>query len=162
MHGVPSGSGKHLSSPAKIAAVAADSGIPREYLVILRREIGSLQPKPVPLARFPGIDPALISKLAGAGLKTSKAYWEDRRTASDELFCLCDLVRVNGVGPVAAKTFYEAGYRSVSDVVGANAAVMLQKVCAVNATRQYYKMKLGVKDMQFCIDFASLLAEYAA
>lgn len=80
---------------------------------------------------------------------------------ADELFCLCDLVRINGVGPVAARAFYEAGYRSVFKVAIADAAVMLEKVSAVNEARHYYKGKLGQKDMQFCIDFAFLLNKYA-
>lgn len=96
--------------------------------MILKREIGSLEQKPVPLSGFPVIDPSLITKLGGAGLKTSKEYWETKQDLSDEQFCLCDLVRINGVGPVAARTFYEAGYRSVSDVAAADAAIMLKKV----------------------------------
>ena len=80
---------------------------------------------------------------------------------SDELFCLCDLVRINGVGPVAARAFYEAGYHSASEVAAAYAEDMLEKVSAVNETHHYYKAKLGIKDMQFCIDFALLLNKYA-
>ncbi|NLV50153.1 MAG: DUF4332 domain-containing protein [Clostridiales bacterium] len=152
---------KCLSTPAKIAYIAAVSGIPKEYLVILKREIGSLAQKPVPLSAFPGIDPSLAAKLSDAGLKTSKEYWETTQDLSDELFCFCDLVRINGVGPVAARAFYEAGYRSVTEVAAANAAVMLEKVSAVNEARCYYKAKLGHKDMQFCIDFALLLSKYA-
>ena len=61
------------------------------------------------------------------------------------------------MGAVAAKAFYEAGYKSVEDVANANAAEMLEKVCDINRIKQYYKAKLGLKDMQFCIDFALLL-----
>ncbi len=152
---------KALSTPAKIQAFTDDTGIPENYLVILKREIGSLEQKPVPLASFPGINPSQIETLNEAGLKTSKDYFEHSKVISDELFFLCDLVRINGVGPVAAKAFYEAGYRSVSDVARADAAVILEKVSAVNKIRRYYKAKLGLKDMQFCIDFASLLVEHA-
>lgn len=152
---------KSLSTPIKTADFEVVNGIPEEYLVILRREIGSLEQKPVPLLGFPGIDSSLATKLSGAGLKTSKEYWETKQDLSDELFCLCDLVRINGVGPVAAKAFYDAGYRSVSDVAAADAAIMLEKVSAVNEARHYYKAKLGQKDMQFCIDFALLLNKYA-
>ncbi len=94
-------------------------------------------------------------------MKTSKEYWVTKHDLSDELFCLCDLVRINGVGPVAAKAFYEAGYRSVSDVAASDATVMLEKVSTVNEAQHYFKAKLGQKDMQFCIDFAVLLNKYA-
>ena len=148
---------KSLSTPLKIAALSSESGIAEDYLVILKREIGSLDQKPVPLSAFPGIDSSLLAKLGGTGLKTSKDYWEQKQNTSDELFCLCDLVRINGVGPVAARAFYEAGYQSAHDVAAASAEDMLEKVSAVNEVSHYYKGKLGMKDMQFCIDFALLL-----
>ncbi len=148
---------KALSSPQKITAFAAESGIAEDYLVILKREMGSLEQKPVLLASFPDIDPSLVKALNQAGIKNSKDYWEQNSSVKDELFCLCDLVRINGVGPVAAKAFYEAGYCSVSDISGADAEVLLERVSAVNEIRHYYKAKLGIKDMQFCIDFAQLL-----
>lgn len=152
---------KNLSTPAKMSDIEVASGISEEYLVILKREIGSLEQKPVPLSGFPGIAPSLLAKLGVVGLKTSKDYWESKQDFSDELFCLCDLVRINGVGPIAARAFHEAGYRSASDVAAADAAVMLEKVSAVNEAQHYYKAKLGLKDMQFCIDFALLLNQYA-
>jgi hypothetical protein len=64
------------------------------------------------------------------------------------------------VGAVAAKAFYEAGYRSVAAVARADADVILEKISKVNKAKRYYKAQLGVKDMQFCIDFASLLIKY--
>lgn len=151
---------KQLSAPQKLAAFSAATGIPGEYLVLLKREIGGLEQKPVPIASFPGMDDAVVADLTAKGLKTSKECFESGLSGLDELSCLCDLVRINGVGPVAAKAFYEAGYRSVADVAGAEAAVMLERVSAVNAVKGYYKAKLGVTDMQFCIDFASLLIRY--
>lgn len=148
---------KSISSPQKIASFAAESGVPEDYLVILKREMGSLEQKPVSLASFPNIDDSLIKRLNEVGVKNSKDYWESNQSEMDELFGLCDLVRINGVGPVAAKAFYEAGYQSVSEVAEAEAADMLEKISAVNAVQHYYKAKLGLKDMQFCIDFAQLL-----
>ncbi len=148
---------KSLANPAKLAAFATENNISEEYLVILKREIGSLVQKPVPLTSFPGIDPSLIAELNDSGIKTSKDYFEKNPTSSNKIFSLCDLVRINGVGAIAAKVFYEAGYRSVSDVAGADAALMLEKVSKVNEAMHYYQARLGLKDMQFCIDFASFL-----
>jgi len=151
---------KGLSTPKKISSFVEESGISEEYLTILKREMNSLEQKPVLISSFPDIDSTLVSRLDEVGVRNSKDYWEQNRSESEELLCLCDLVRINGVGPIAAKVFYEAGYHSVSDVAEADAAVMLEKTSAVNESRQYYKAKLGLKDMQFCIDSASLLMKY--
>ena len=149
-----------LSTPKKIVSFAANNGLSDEYLTILRREIGSFEQKPVPLSDFPGIENSLILSLSSRGIKSSKNYWESNQEKSDELYCLCDLVRINGVGAVAAKVFYEAGYNSVFDVANADAVDMLKKVSEVNKAKQYYKAKLGLKDMQFCMDFALVLVNF--
>lgn len=151
---------KSLSTSARLEDFATTSSVPVEYLVILRREIGSMEQKPIPLSSLPGVDANLLTKLGEAGIKTTRDYWEKTQETSDELSCLCDLVRINGVGPSAARAFYEAGYRSVSEVAGADAIGMLECVSAVNSSRNYYKATLGSKDMQFCIDFALLLKKY--
>ena len=151
---------QRLSTPQKLASLAQATGISEEYLTILKREMGSLEQKPIPLTTFPGVDGALVSSLGERGILHSRDYFE-RGDQTGELFSLCDLARINGVGAVAARTFFEAGFASVQDVANANAADMLRRVSAVNAERQYYKANLGEKDMQFCIDFARLLIRYS-
>ncbi len=151
-----------LSSAQKIALLSERCAIPQEYLVILKRETGSLAQKPAALGDFPGIDAALVASLGAQNIKTSRDYWAQSAPGTDELFCLCDLVRINGVGAAAAKTFYEAGYQTVHDVAHADAKEMLARVTEVNNSKQYYKATLGVKDMQFCIDFALLIERYGS
>lgn len=152
---------KVLSSPNKLKLLATENDLSEEYLIILKREIGCFEQKPVPINNFPGIDDSLISLLNNNGIKTSKEYWESTLPKEKELYSLCDLVRINGVGPVAAKAFYEAGYTSVEDVANGNSHDMLNRVTLVNEKKEYYKAKLGVRDMQFCIDFAIMLNSFA-
>lgn len=152
---------KALSSPAKLAAFAQKALVQAEYLNILRRELGSMEQKPVPLSDFLGQDEARIKALNNQGIKSSKDYWE-KQLSKDELYCLCDLVRIGGVGAAAAKAFYEAGYVSAAGVALASAAEMLRRVTAVNEAKHYYNAVLGEKDMQFCIDSAKLLMAYGA
>ncbi len=152
---------KLLSSQQKLTSFATVTGISEAYLIILKREIGSLEQKPVAIASFPGLDGEVVSLLKIKGIVNSKEYYESEQHISDELFCLCDLVRINGVGAVAAKSLLEAGYQNVAEVAGADATIMLERMSKVNDLKGYYKAKLGVKDMQFCIDFASLLIKYS-
>ncbi|NCB05717.1 MAG: hypothetical protein EOM69_09380, partial [Clostridia bacterium] len=101
-----------LATPVKLASLAAKANIPEEYLVILRRELGSLAQKPVPLSDFPGCDEVQVRQLASVGIRNSRDYWEQCRKPEEALSALCDLVRINGVGAVAARAFYEAGFSS--------------------------------------------------
>lgn len=152
---------KSFSTPTRMANVVANTGITEEYLIILNREVSSLVQKPVLLSSFPNSDIKLLENLSAVGIKNSKDYWELKQDPSDDLFCLCDLVRINGIGPVAARAFFEAGYKSINDVAAADAANMLARVTIVTEIKCYYKAKLGQKDMQFCIDFVLLLQRYS-
>ena len=70
---------------------------------------------------------------------------------------MCNLVRINGIGPAAARTIYEGGYRSIDEIACAKSMELLERMNAVNADKQYYKAKLGEKDMQFVIDAANMI-----
>ncbi len=157
---------KALATSTKLKFFSENTNISEEYLTILRREIGSLEQKSVEMKSFPDIDNNLVEIFESQKLITSKDYFEnchledDNERRIDMLYCLCDLVRINGVGVAAARAFYEAGYRSAMDVANAKAEDMLVRVNAVNEVKQYYKARLGAKDMQFCIDFAILLTRF--
>ena len=68
--------------------------------------------------------------------------------------------RINGIGTQATKVFYEAGYKTIEDIANAAKEDMLEKITAVNDEKQYYKAKLGLKDMQFVIDYANLIEHF--
>lgn len=151
-----------LSKPDRLQVFSEAAGIPENYLVVLKRELGSLEQKPVLLSDFPGVDSDTVSKLEDSHIKTSKDFYEACLSGSfalDELYSLCQLVRINGIGPAAAKTLYESGYQCVQDIAGADAVEMLRRITEVNLDGKYYQAKLGLKDMQFIIDAACLLLE---
>lgn len=164
---------KILSSTKKRAAFAETSGVPDEYLNLLRREIGSLEPKAVNLSEFPEVAESDIAALTAAGIHTSRELFTRYTAHNDpeefaralgidaaaahELFCLCDMVRVNGAGPLWVRLLYEAGFESLRDIALADAADMLARTDAVNRQKQYYTLTLGIKDMRFCIDAANIL-----
>ncbi|PKM72926.1 MAG: hypothetical protein CVU91_07845 [Firmicutes bacterium HGW-Firmicutes-16] len=164
---------KALNTAAKLSSFSNRTGLSEEYLVILRREAGSLEPRSVALRDFPFMNGETHDILFRSNIKTSKDFYELFDTVEDvsriareksiskdcvyELFCLCSLVRINGIGAAAAKCFFDAGFRSVSEVAEANPFDMLKRISEANADNRYYKAKLGEKDMQFCINYAKIL-----
>lgn len=151
-----------LLSDKKMAEVLAMASISQEYIVILKREIGALIAKPVPLSSFINVNYEELTRLNARGIVTTKDYFDHGKTSEQDVwFSLSDLVRINGVGPVAATIFLEAGYHDVASVAKADALVLLEQVNRINEEKGYYKGKLGEKDMRFCIDFAQLLIKYA-
>jgi hypothetical protein len=146
-----------LATPKKLAAFAAQTGVDEAYLTLLRREASGLIPRPVPLADLPGVDEARVAALRAQGVITTGDYRQAVPPGDVLLDGLCALTRINGIGPLAARAFYEAGYRTVQAVAQANAETMLARVTAANDALGLYRGKLGVQDMRFCIEGAALL-----
>ncbi|MFZ5644823.1 MAG: DUF4332 domain-containing protein [Bacillota bacterium] len=164
---------KSMSNPQKHKSLLTKTGISNEYITILKREIGSFIQKPVPIADFPGILPDVKNKLFERSIKTSKDVYElsngfrelniicniagISKKEALELFSLCDMVRINGVGAVFSRILFEAGFKRITDIANEDAAEMLKKVSEINSKKKYTKAKLGKKDMQFCIEYAKVL-----
>jgi hypothetical protein len=51
--------------------------------MVRRREVNSYQPKPINLKDFPGVDPEVIRKLEGIGIKNKKQLFPHVLTRSD-------------------------------------------------------------------------------
>jgi len=165
-----------LSTIANIDKLSEETKISPEYLNILRRELGTFVKTGISFEDFPIIDSNTISKLDKKGIKNTKDFYEyyykenNEKRISDELsisvemisrlISLSCLVRINGIGALAAVTFYEAGYKTIKDIVSSTKEEMLEKITKMNDEQNYYKAKLGLKDMQFIIDFANLMEHF--
>ncbi|GAA5520242.1 hypothetical protein LQ318_00835 [Aliifodinibius salicampi] len=69
-----------LKSKGKIDQLADESGVPAEYLKILKRELNRLLPKPVYLNNFPGIPVSVIANLEKYGIKNTFQLFEQADT----------------------------------------------------------------------------------
>lgn len=116
----------------KMQVVAEASGVPLEYLKILRREVGAYKPSPRKFDQIPGIDDDTCAKLAQAGIKHTRDFFERCQTPAQrqalaeqsglteaavlELTKLSDLARIWGVGPVFARIIFDSGVDTVARV----------------------------------------------
>ncbi len=165
----------NLSSAKKISSYSLETRISINYLTILKREIGSLEQKSINLCDFPDIKEEIIFLMSSGGIKTSKdfyklyqksdqnAYFANIMKNNDEfheLFCLCNLVRINGVGAIAAKMIYGSGYEDIKAVANADPLEMLNKLSQINSIKHYYGAKLGSKDIEFMIYYAKFILDF--
>ena len=162
-----------LKSKERAVRFAQDSGLPLDYVVILRREANSYLPKPVNLRDIPGVNPAHIERLAGVGIKNSKHLFERGKNVRDraelsrqidvpgivllELVGLSDLVRISGVGPVFARIIFEAGIDTLEKLSNSSAGALFAELVDINDDRGYTKAKFTVKDVRYCISAAKEL-----
>lgn len=163
-----------LSSKKKVTRFARESGLPAEYLANLRRQTLIYTPKPIPLAKFPDVDPEHVERLAAIGIKQTRQLFEQGQTregrqglaeqadvpveAVFELVKLSDLARVGWVGPIYARLIYEAGAQTLDELSRQSADDFFKRLQAVNEERSYTKAAFSAKDMARTIDLAQELS----
>ena len=163
------------STGKRLAALAEATGIPADYLKILRREAGSYVSRPVNLRELPDVDPAIIEKLEAAGIKHSKHLFERAKTpagrgqlASElgipeatifELTQLADLLRIVGVGPVFARILYQANIDTVAAFAQQSADSATQAVNRLIAETHPGQGEITEEDIRYCLETARLLPQ---
>ncbi len=164
---------ERIRDPQKMEEFSAETGLSPDYLLLLKKEVSSVIQKPVLIADFPYISPDTFKKLGEYCIQTSKDFFElsnggrDVRAVCDktgipgedaaELCCLCELIRINGVGPVFSRVLFEAGYKSAGEIAAATADEIYDRATEINALKCYTRVLLNQQEIQLCIDYAKLL-----
>jgi hypothetical protein len=162
-----------LKTKARIDLFSKDSGLSAEYLTILRREANSYISTPVRLSDMPFAEIEVIERLEAMGIKDSKQLYEfaydsnDRVSISSnigvssdkilELFQLCDLVRITGVGPVFVRIIYDSGIHSVLDFLSVDSNELFDRLSKTNNESGFTKARFTQKDIEYCIELGKEL-----
>lgn len=162
-----------VKTTKRLETLSAATGIAKDYLVLLRREIESYFPKPLPLNRFTWLPSEEIEKLEGIGIRDTGAFYETFNCAGDrdgpvsskhvhkevfeELARLSDLARIQWTGPTAARMYVDAGYESVEKVASADADRFHDALVRINEGGRYFKGKIGLRDIKRLIYSAGFL-----
>ena len=160
-----------LKSKQKIESFSQKSGLPIDYLTILRREASSYLPNPVKLDKFTWIDKSTVDILDSLGIKNTKQFFEKMNTvgmekfsletgiSSDklqEIYSLSDLARLYGVGPVFAKLIYDVGILSAKKFV----TISGKKFIEIYEKKLKKKADFSISDIDFSIELARELGQY--
>ena len=162
-----------LASKTKIENFSAQTGFSTDYLVLIKREAGSYLTQPFPLVDFPGIPFEYVELMKARGIKNTRDLFEQVQTDEqqkefstksgipdyrlNEMFSLCDLSRITGVGGIFARILYEAGIRSVEEYVRTEPSKQLKNCQAVIEKYGYAAGKLGEEDIRYGINYAKVV-----
>ena len=72
-----------LKTPKKAREFSSESGLPEDYLLILRREVNSYTPNPVNLDKFHGVKKETVSKLNSIGIVNTIHLFKRIKTLED-------------------------------------------------------------------------------
>jgi hypothetical protein len=158
-----------LKNTKKLKVLASSTGIEIQYLTLLRREVNSYLPNPVPLSKFSGFISDDLKSLAKIGLRNSRHLFEQIENEGDlqtlsrdtglaketlsELLSLSDLVRAYGVGPAFARILYETGIHSIAELKQFSP----QQVVDLYESQTQKKADFSVSDIQFSLDIIKAL-----
>jgi hypothetical protein len=153
-----------LKTKKRLQQFAQESGLPAEYLTVLRRRAGSYAPKPIPIRKLIGPDPDHVERLAQEGVKDTQQLFDraksvpDRAALADqahipegamlELVKLSDLARPPYVGPAFARLLLESGVDTIAKLAAQTPEGLYRVLVATKAQTGTYRAPIpGVEDM---------------
>ena len=144
-----------MGTKKKLERFSQESGLPKEYLTILRRRAGSYTPRSIPLKKLPGIDPEHVERLAAVGIKDTKQLFDRAKHKQEraelsrladvpddamlELVKLSDLARPPYAGPVFARLLYETGVDTTAKLSKQSPEALREILIATNTEKQIYR-----------------------
>ncbi len=155
---------KSLNSKVDLQSFSAQTGLPIDYLTLLRREVNSNQPKPIDLKDFPGVHAEVAQPLAQRGIKNTAQLFPHVLTAANRLALahetqialddildltrLTDVARAKWVGPKFARLLVAAGYGSLAKIASADSESLWQAIQQTNREGNHYQGSLSQDDLK--------------
>ncbi|MDD8014734.1 MAG: DUF4332 domain-containing protein [Acidobacteriota bacterium] len=152
-----------LSSHPKIKQLAQKTGIPEDYLTLLKREVNNLSPTPVKFSDIPNISAATVKKLNDLNINSTEdlfPYIKDTNSrkkfelksgfSTEEILWLTRLVdvsRIKWVGPKLAGLIVDTKYDTVEKLALADPADLLNAFNEAKKIHKAYQGALGINDI---------------
>ncbi len=153
---------KELKDNKRLFAIADQTGLDKDHLALLRREVESWY-KPFSLKEFDWIPADETAKLEAAGIKTTADLFENPEKARatgvpavhlDHLLTCADLTRIQWVSPLTARMLLTAGYGTPARVANAVPEELDKEMQSVNTENAWFKGRIGLRDIKRLIDAA--------
>jgi len=159
-----------LKTKKDVGACARETGIPENFLTVLRREANGYNPKPRALEDSTVVDRKLVSKLGRMGMTNTIQYLEKTGTKEERkqlarstgasmesietLTRLADPTRLRYVNFAFATLLLRAGYGSVARIADADAAALHSDLVELNQEEGIFGGAISLEDMESCVQDA--------
>jgi hypothetical protein len=162
-----------LKTTGHVRTFSQQSGLPEQYVAVLRRVTNGYHPKPNRIQDFPCLAEEIVVKLNTVGIKNTLQLYPEivtakkrselaERTGIDTqdimtLTKLTDLSRIRWVNHTFASVLLEAGYDTAKKVAHADYHDLYDTIRHLNTKRALYKGNIGAHDMKLCVEAAQVL-----
>ncbi len=154
---------RSISSSHKRKALAEKTGISENYLILLAREVGSLEPTPIVLSKIPAISTTIVQALSKSKIATTKdlfchiidqehrkAFCKELGLSSEEVLWLArivDVSRIKWVGPKLAGLIVSTKFNTVEKLAKADPMDVFHALNEAKESAPIYSGPLGVDDV---------------
>ena len=161
---------KTLKDKSNIQRFSKQSGLPENYLAVLKRVINGYRPKPNKIKDFSCIAEDSVLTLQKLGFKNTFQLYKEILTAKKraelsnitgiskneiiKLTKLSDLSRIRWVNHTFACVLLEAGFDTAEKVAHADYKKMYKTIKKLNEEKDMYKGNIGEHDMKLCVESA--------
>jgi len=162
-----------LKDKGKIQEFSRQSGLPENYLAVLKRVVKGYRPKPNRIKDFTYVGNDIVLNLEKIGIKNTLRLYEEILTAEKrnqlskktgigdaeimKLTKLTDLSRIRWVNHTFAFVLLESGYDTAEKVANADYRKLYETIKQLNDERKIYNAHIGVNDMKMIIESAQCL-----
>jgi hypothetical protein len=159
-----------LKNKSNVQQFSLQTGLPEDYLTVLRREVNSYHPQPRKISDFPFIHLDVKVKLHTFGIKDSfvlfdhvatqekrEALMQKLNLTTDEVLILAkavDLMRIRYVNHTFANLLLHSSYDTVSKVQKSDCNKLYKELYDLNENQNYFTGHFGASDMELFINDA--------
>lgn len=163
-----------LSTKSKVEHFAKTTGLPADYLTVLRREINSYHPQPRKIKDFSCLSAETKERLEKKGIRTTVELYDRIATKSDRnalmnelkiseeesllLAKLTDVSRLRYVNQDFATLLVNSDYDTVEKIKQADHQSLYENLTKINGEKRYFKGRINLSDMKFLIKDAATLS----
>lgn len=155
---------ENLRSNSSLERFAKDTGIPENYLKLLKREVNNLLPTPIKFSDIPNISEKMVKQLNNLEIVDTENLFphinepESREKfkkisglSMDEILWLTKLVdvsRIKWVGPKLARLIVDTAYDTVKKLADGTPSEVLKAFNEAKQTHKAYQGPLGINDIE--------------
>ncbi|MCG8309611.1 MAG: DUF4332 domain-containing protein [Cytophagales bacterium] len=163
-----------LKTKDKLQKFSEESGLPTDYLTVLRREVNSYHPQPRKINDFSCIKPEIKTEIGKMKIKSTVQLYdrvatrearaklvEDLAIGPEDVLLLArltDFCRMRYVNADFATLMVHSDYDTIDKIKGADYKELHSHLTQVNSEKNYFRGKIALNDMKLFIRDANYIS----
>lgn len=150
-----------IKSKSKALSFASEWDVSEDYIILLRRELNSMKPKPNNIVDFKLISDSTKRMLQNHGVTNTLQLYNSldkgQIETSERLLSIANLSRIRYANHTFVEILIAIGYNTVEQIAMCDYMKLHREIKQYNTKYQLYKAKIGLNDVKLFVNEAKLL-----